>query len=88
MTLDERIILAFAHLYPYIGPNYLTVDHREDETIVVNCSDEDVPSFRAVIHSDDDGYLRFTPFDEDDAPEDDNYDFLSIRVCISDVVQP
>lgn len=81
--IDQRIIDAFSHLYPYVGPNYFTVEHSADgEVYTIRCSDEDVPAQRAVVESDDDGYLRFTVFDEDDSPYDDDLDVVSVRVQI------
>lgn len=86
--LDSRIIAAFLHIYPDLTASRLYIQHRKDETIVVYMDDDRLAGFRAVIHSDDDGYLRFTPFNEDDSPEDDDHDFLSIRVRIADKAKP
>lgn len=80
--IDVRIVKAFQHIYPHLPVSRFWVEHREDETIAVHV--EDQQDYRAVIHSDDDGFLRFTPFDEDDPPEQDDHDFISIRVRILD----
>jgi hypothetical protein len=84
-ALDERIMAAFNHLYPYIGPDYFTIEHREDETIWVTCSSDEVPTFKADIYSDDDDFLRFYIPDEDyeaEFPDEDPYEFLMIRVKV------
>jgi len=88
LAINQRLVLAFQHVYPDLTAVDFEIEHREDETIVVHVNDPEgldaFPSYRAVIHSDDDGFLRFTPFDEDDEPEDDDHDFISIRIRILD----
>lgn len=79
-TINNHLYAAIRHLYPDLTETNVEIEHREDETIVINPGE--FPPLRAVIHSDDDQFLRFTPFDADDEPEDDDHEFLSIRIKV------
>lgn len=77
--ISEIVIRAFQHLYPHETTFAVSV---ENDVCTVTSDNDDIPPFRALIHSDNDEYLRFTVFDDDDEPCDDDYDFLSIRILI------
>lgn len=78
---EAAIIKAFEHIYTNVTADAIQVVHNDDETIDVLVPDG--PTFRADIDSDDDGFLRFRPYDEDyeaEFPDEDPYEFLMIRV--------
>lgn len=80
-SLNAAIRKAFEHIYTNITADAIDITHNDDETIDVNVPDG--PTFRADIYSDDDGFLRFRPYDEDyeaEFPDEDPYEFLMIRV--------
>lgn len=80
MDIDTKIRNAFSHLYPELKKEAIIVTTHDNETITVEPGD--FPPQRAIIHSDDDGYLYFTPYDEDDEPEEDDHDFMTLRIRV------
>ena len=82
-TLTANIRNAFLHLYPHLEVETIESHFHDDETITVEPDPESFPSLKAVIDSDDDGYLRFGIHDPDyeaEHPEENLTDFLMIRV--------
>ena len=79
--IDAKLLAAFQTLYPIVEPDGFNIVHNDDETIDVIVEDSLV--FKADIFSDDDGYLRFRPYDPDfeaEYPDEDPYQVVSIRV--------
>lgn len=68
IRINDCIGRAFATIYP--GRD-VTIDHNDDETIVVHVAD--AIDVRAVIDSDDDEYLRFHELEADLDDDDDDY---------------
>jgi hypothetical protein len=83
--LETRIIDAFGHLYPDYAEHTdgIIVQFNDDETIDVQL--EGITTFRAMIDSDNDDYLRFGLYDpdyNDEHPNEPNDDYIQIRVRV------
>lgn len=82
-SINARLEAAFQTLYPNAAKEDFIINHNDDETIDVIVPDG--PTFKADIYSDDDGFLRFRPYDEDyeaEMADEDPYDFAMIRVRV------
>ncbi len=78
--LVAHIALAFKHLYPHVSPRV----EIDDEVLYVHIDDEadNYPSFRCLPPSDNDEYLLFTVYDEEDEPADDDFEYIAVRIRI------
>lgn len=83
-TITNNVVLAFKNVYTKLTSEDVKVTFNDDETIDVELDcDHAQPVWRAVIDSDDDGFLRFSPYDEDYAdefPDEDPCGFIMLRV--------
>jgi hypothetical protein len=83
--LRQRIESAFETVFPDYAEHTdgVIVQLNDDETIDVQL--EGITTFRAEIHSDDDGYLYFGPYDPDyeaEYPNEPRTDPVCIRVRV------
>lgn len=82
-TITNNVVLAFKNVYTKLTSDDVKITFNDDETIDVELNHDDQSLWRAYVDSDDDGFLRFSPYDADYAeefPDEDPCGFIMLRV--------